>query len=245
MTAIETATNGVRLGLALAAGGLALAGCAPTAPDPRGVARDETLVQTQGRGRAETKPDEARFSVGVGTFGATGPEAGAANARRMAAVVAALRQAGVAQDDLQTRQLTIARLDYGPNRGRFEANNVVAARVRDVTKASAALAAATGAGANVLSGPELRVADPEAATRSAYAAAYRAARARADAYAAAAGLKVTRVLAIRDGAAGDGPQPYPMVQTMAVAPPPVAAPPVLTGTSEAEVTVTAEFALGR
>lgn len=225
--------------------GLAFAGCAREAPDPRGVARDETLVQTQGRARAEARPDEARFSVGVSALGATGPEASAANARKMAAVVAALRGAGVAQDDLQTRQLTVNRLDYGPNRGRFEASNVVAARLRDVGKASAALGAATGAGANVLSGPDLRVSDPEAATRSAYAAAYKAARARANAYAAAAGLRVTRVLAIRDAATG-GEQPYPMIQTMAVAPPPVVAgPPVMAGTSETEVIVTAQFALTR
>lgn len=219
------------------------AGCAPQAADPRGVARDETLVQTQGHARAEARPDEARFSVGVSTIAASGPEASAANARKMEAVVAALRGAGVAQDELQTRQLSVNRLDYGPNRGRFEANNVVSARVRDVNKASAALGAATNAGANILSGPDLRVGDPEATTRSAYAAAYKAARARADAYAAAAGLKVTRVLAIRDAASGSGPQPYPMIQTTAapVAPPP----PVLAGMNEAEVAVTVDFALGR
>ena len=62
-----------------------------------------------------------------------------------------------------------------------------------------AIAAATEAGANLLSGPDLRVSDREKASRSAYAAAYRAARARAEAYAGAAGLKIDRVLAIHDG----------------------------------------------
>jgi uncharacterized protein YggE len=42
----------------------------------------------------------------------------------------------------------------------------------------------------------MTVSDPEAANRSAYAQAYKAARARAETYAAAAGLKISRVLAI-------------------------------------------------
>src|SRR3546814_19628744 len=72
-------------------------------------------------------------------------------------------------------------------------------------EAGGAVAATTRAGANGLSGPTLRVSDQEAATKSAYAAAYRAARARAEAYAGAAGLKIDRVLTIRDG--GDSGPP--------------------------------------
>lgn len=49
-----------------------------------------------------------------------------------------------------------------------------------MTKASEAIVATTEAGANLLSGPNLRVADAEKASLSAYAAAYQAARARAD-----------------------------------------------------------------
>src|SRR3546814_9865600 len=75
-------------------------------------------------------------------------------------------------------------------------------------EAGGAVAATTRAGANVLSGPTLRVSDQEAATKSAYAAAYRAARARAEAYAGAAGLKIDRVLTIRDGGDNRPPMPY-------------------------------------
>ena len=45
-----------------------------------------------------------------------------------------------------------------------------------------------------------RVSNREAASKSAYAAAYKAARSRAEAYAGAADLKVSRVLAISPGA---------------------------------------------
>lgn len=223
---------------------LTLAACSERAPDPRGVDREETLVRTTGTARAETRPDEARFSAGVLAIGTTGPEASMANAAKMSAVVAAIRALGVAENDIQTQQLSVARREYGPNRNRFEANNVVAVRIRKVDQAGAIIAAATGAGANILSGPELRVGDLEAATRRAYADAYLAARARANAYAAAAGLKVTRVLAIRDTAPGrEEPMAMGGVALQSVAP--VVAPPVMPGTSEAQVSVTADFALGR
>ena len=152
------------------------------------------------------------------------------------------------EDDLQTRSITLARIDYGPNRGRFQANNLIEIKVRDIKRAGEALAAITEAGANVLSGPNLRVSDPENAGRSAYAAAYRSARARAEAYAQAAGLKVARVLAIRDGDDSGGPIYLPGfeasmdAQARAVAPE-QSAPPVQAGISTREVRIRVDFAL--
>lgn len=229
---------------------LGLAACSDSAPDPRGVGRDEVLVQVSASGRADTRPDEARFTVGVETIAATSREASARNSATINRVAAALRSLGVKEEDLQTRSITLSRIDYGPNRGRFQANNLIDIKVREIRRAGEALAAITDAGANVLSGPNLRVSDPENAGRSAYAAAYRAARARADAYAGAAGLKVARVLAIRDGGGVSPPFPYERDAVMAeqAAPPPVAtmaAPPVQPGVSTREVQIRVDFALAK
>jgi uncharacterized protein YggE len=222
---------------------LALAACSE-APDPRGVERDEVLLQVSATGRAETRPDEARFTAGVETIAASAAAASAGNNEVMNRVAAALERLGVKPDDLQTRSITLSRIDYGPNRGRFQANNMVEVRVRDIRRAGEAIAATTQAGANVLSGPNLAISDPEAASRSAYAQAYKAARARAEAYAQAAGLKVARVLAIRDGGETGAPMPYygdaavgAVVQTAAPAPP------VRPGLTTNEVRVRADFAL--
>lgn len=219
------------------------AGCSDHRRDPRGVDRDEVLLQVTANGSSEAKPDEARFSVGVSSIAANGEAATLANNAKMTAVVGKLRAAGIAEKDIQTSQLTVARIDYGPNRNRFEANNVVTVLLRDVAKAGEAVAAATGVGANVLSGPDFRVADPEAASRNAYAAAFRAARARADTYAQAAGLKVARVLAIRDGAQPPAPMPYAMDAVMAESA--NRAPPVMAGTNTSNVTVNVDFALAK
>lgn len=221
-----------------------LAACAQQAPDPRGVERDEVLLQVVATGRADTRPDEARFTAGVSTIAATAAAASAGNNAVINRVVAALERLGVRGDDVQTRQITLGRIDYGQNRGRFQANNMIEVRIRDVARAGQAIAATTEAGANVLSGPDLRISDPEAANRSAYAAAYRAARARAEAYAQAAGLRVARVLAIRDTGEADGPIPYGRDMIMAEdAAQTVAPPPVRPGLETSQVRVRADFAL--
>jgi hypothetical protein len=226
--------------------GSTLAGCSAQQPDPRGVARDEVLLQVMATGRTDTRPDQARFTAGVETKAATAAAASAGNNEVMARVTAALDRLGVKPDDVQTRQISLQRIDYGPERGRFQASNMIEVRLRDLKRAGDAIAATTEAGANVLSGPNMTVSDPEAANRSAYAQAYKAARARAEAYATAAGLKVARVLAIRDG--GDsGPTAYygdAMATAQVSAPPPIVSPPPMRpGMNASEVRVRVDFAL--
>jgi uncharacterized protein YggE len=224
---------------------LTLAACGDTPPDPRGVEHDETLLSVSATGRSETRPDEARFTAGVSTIAASAEEATRRNNEKMTKVTAALTGFGVAAKDLQTRQLTVNRIDWGANKGKFEAVNQVEVRMRAVDKAGEAVAATTKAGANVLSGPTLRVSDQEAATKSAYAAAYRAARARAEAYAGAAGLRIERVLTIRDG--GDSAPPpmpyYAEADAANQAAVQSAAPPFNPGVNETQVSVRVDFAL--
>jgi len=228
----------------------ALAACQPAAPDARGVARDETLLTVSATGRAETRPDEARFMVGVNTLAPSAGEASRLNNEKMARVTTALTRFGIKPDDLQTTNLTLNRIDYGKDRGRFQASNNVTVRLKDISKASDAILATTEAGANLISGPTLRVSDAEKASLAAYAAAYKAARARADAYASAAGLKVDRILAIRDGGQFPG-HPVPMdamadeamsgrAAAQVSAPPP---PPFNPGVNTSNVSVRVDFAL--
>lgn len=227
---------------------LCLAGTAACSnePDPRGVDRRETLLQVSAVGQADTRPDEARFTAGVSTTEGSAAAASTANNEAMQKVVRAVQAAGIKPDDVQTRNISLSRIDYGPQRGRFRADNMVEVRVRDVDRISPAIAAATEAGANILSGPDLRVSDQEGANRSAYAQAYKAARARAEAYAQAAGLKISRVLAIRETGAhgGEIPYPPPIVRGMAVeqaaAPPP---PSIMPGMNVSQVRIQVDFAL--
>ena len=230
---------------------LLTAACERAPADPRGVDRDETLLTVTATGRADTRPDEARLQLGVQSQAGSPEEASRLNREKMQRVTDALARLGVKPDDLQTRNLSLQRIDHGPERGRFRADNVLEVTIRDMAKVGEAVTAVTSAGANVLSGPDLRISDRETANRSAYAAAYRAARQRAEAYAQAADLKISRVLGIYDGGEYGAGIPRPM--PVAAPPPPPyiervspeeAQPaPFNPGVSSTEVRVRVDFAL--
>lgn len=228
------------------AGLTVVTGCSPAAPDPRGVDRGETLLTVTGTGRAEATPDQALFTAGLSSIAPAAEAASTRNAETMNRITGALAKLNVPARDIQTQNLSVNRIGYGPNRGQYEASNSIAVRVRDTAKIGQTIAAVTAAGANIVAGPNLSIADPERANLGAYGAAYKAARAKADAYAAAAGLHIMRVISIRDsGEGGIMPQMGDMEARM-VAPPPVvqaAPPPVMAGTNANVVTVRVDFAL--
>ena len=225
---------------------LAITACERAAPDPRGVDRDETLLTVTASGRADSRPDEAKLQLGVQSQAGSAGEAGRLNREKMDRVTAALSRLGVKPDDFQTRNLSVNRIDYGKERGQFRAYNVVEVTLRDMTKVGDAVTAVTEAGANVMSGPDLRISDRESANKSAYAAAYRAARSRAEVYAGAAGLKIERVLAIRDGGESGtmAMDASYALEAAAQSVAPVSAPaPFSAGRNTTEVNVRVDFAL--
>jgi len=229
-----------------------LAACQPANPDPRGVEKGETLLTISASGRAEARPNEARLRMGVVSAGANPTEASRLNREKMAKVTAVLTRLGVKPDDLQTQQLTLERVEYGRERGQFRAANVLEARLTNMERVGEAVTAVTEAGANLLGGPDLRVTDREAANRTAYANAYKAARSRADAYGDAAGLEVVRVVNIVDGGEYGILMPPPIVRSQATSmdaavpvapPPPEQGAPFNPGLNRTEVRVRVDFAL--
>lgn len=222
-----------------------LAACGDTPPDPRGIDRDETLLSVSATGEAQSVPDLAHIEIGIEGFAANAKAAGEANASKASEISAALAKFGVAEKDLQTRNLSIGRVQYGPRRGQYQASNILRVTLRDAPKAGEVVAAVTDAGANIVSGPDFEVSDPEKANRGAYIAAYRAARTRAEAYAEAADMEIARVLVIRDGGMGSPERPYyayaPAEMVMEEAAD--IAPPIHAGTTRVSVSVQVDFVL--
>lgn len=200
---------------------LLLGACGDTVYDPRGVEHEETLLSVSAIGEAETRPDQARFQAGVNNWAATARAASDATAADINEIVGALKARGIDERDIQTRAIGVQRIDYGDRRGQFQASNVVSVTVRDVNKVGDVVSAVTDAGANIVSGPDFRQSDPEGAANSAYANAYRAAKKRAEAYAEAADMRISRVLSIRDAGGAQGSRYLP--GAVPVAPPPVVA----------------------
>jgi len=224
---------------------LALTACGRGRDDHR-LGRGETLLTVVGSGHADAAPDEAAFVIGVTAIGADAAEASRLDNEKMQKVMASLRGLGVEQDKIQTRTLTLERIDYGADRGKFRANNSVSARMAASGRVGEVVVAATQAGANLLSGPTLTVSDSARAGAASTAAAYKAARARADAYAAAAGLHVERVLAIRDG--GQQSIVEENMTVMDVAAPvsaPAPPPPFSPGMNRSDASVTVDYALAK
>lgn len=194
-------------------------------------------------------PDMATITAGVVTQASDAAAALAANSQRMEKVVAALKRAGVADRDLRTSQIMVQpQYRYGEGRAPqitgYQASNDVTVRLRDLARVGPVIDTLVAQGANRIDGPAFGIDKPEPLMDQARAEAVRKARARADILAAAAGVKVRRVLAISEG--GDMRPPImPMMRTMAmdsgVAAP---APPIEPGESEVRAVVTVAFEIG-
>jgi uncharacterized protein YggE len=215
------------------------------------VAPGDTLLTITAEGKSTRTPDLATFSTGVQTTGKTASEAMKANAAAMSKVVAALTGAGVANRDIQTSNLSLnpvyedrsnqpqSRQDLPPRIVGYQAANTVNVRARDLARMGQVIDALVAAGANQVNGPDFALDKPEAALDEARADAIRSARARADLYARATGLKVLRVVSIAESG-GYSPQPRVYrAKAMAMD----AATPVAAGEVGMNVSVTVQYEL--
>lgn len=161
-------------------------------------------IVVSGTGRATVEPDVADLRLGVAIAQPTVALARSIAAEAMAAVLAAVLEAGVAQRDVRTTLLTVQpRYDYrdgkAPTLTGYDLSNVVEVTVRDLAALGAVVDGALGAGSTSLDGLSFRVADPRDAERSARIAAVAEARSHAEILAEAAGVTITGVVDIREG----------------------------------------------
>lgn len=196
-------------------------------------------ITVTGVGRVNTVPDEAEFSLGITTKGRTAAGALAANSERMRKLIEALKAVGVAERDIQTRDVSVGS-DYDET-GRsddFVASNTVSILIRDLDRAGAVLDTAAQAGANNVYGPSLTRSNREGLEAKALEDAVANARKRAEALADAAGVELGAVTAINEaGAAVPGPMELRAVDAAA------SSPPIERGTQEIQATVTVTFAI--
>ena len=165
--------------------------------------RRETLLTVHASATTRTAPDLAIVTLGVVARGATARAAQEAQNARMNAVMAAVRAAGVADSDVQTVGFSldpqyVYRRGQPPRIGAYQSRNVVAIRISNLSAVSGLIDATVADGANELQGIQFTFRDDEASRDAARAKAVETARARADAYAAAAHMRVARVVSITE-----------------------------------------------
>jgi uncharacterized protein YggE len=120
----------------------------------------------------------------------------------------AVRTQGVAPKDVQTQELSVRPQFADENRANDEgrppritgyvATNTLTLTLRDLGKAPDIVDALFEAGANNVQGPNFSLSHPEPAQAEARRAAVAAAREQADEYAAALGMRVSRVLRVSE-----------------------------------------------
>jgi len=171
-----------------------------------------TRLDVVATGEVTRVPDLARISAGVVSQAPTAVVALAANSTQMTRVLAALRRSGIAERDIQTSSVSLSpSYRYADNQAPvltgYQASNQVTIRFREIARAGAILDTLVREGANQIAGPSLEVERPGPALDEARVLALRAARARADIYAGAAGLRVARILSITENGGDYRPQP--------------------------------------
>ena len=238
----------MRLVVALAA--LLAAGAAAAQPAIT-LAPNEALLSVEAEGRFASRPDVMTISAGTVTTGATAAEAVAANAALAQRLVAAVRAAGIEPRDVRTSHFQVEpRFEGGRNRGDegglpprivgYVVTNGLSVRLRDLGNAETLIARLFEAGANSVRGPVFTLADDREARRSAERRAIEQARAEAENYAAAVGLRVGRLLRVSDRRAWSGTQSE---QAIVVTGSSIRPTPIEPGEIETRAVVYVDFAL--
>lgn len=204
-----------------------LAAIAPArAQEPPPVPPARIIVSGEGSVRAV--PDYAEIAIGATTNGATAGAATEANSRIMAAVAAAMRNAGIAPEDLQTARFSVqpvyasAVSNSAPKLSGFRVTNQFDVTVRQVERVGDVLDRAIAAGANEVGSIQFLHADPSKTLDAARTAALADARRKAELYARAAGLTLGAVSWVIEEQA-NVPQPRVFGARMASAPVPISA----------------------
>lgn len=170
-----------------------------------------TLLTVHASAETRTTPDLAVLTLGVLARGATAQAAQRAQSERMAAITAAVRAAGIEEGEVQTvgygLEPVYTHVRNGPSRiTSYQSRNTVAIRVRDLSTLSGLIDAAVADGANELHGIQFTFQDEEASLDAARAEAVQTAQARAERYAAAAGMRVARMLSITEPGGATPPE---------------------------------------
>jgi uncharacterized protein YggE len=259
------------ISLILAAGAMASAMPVLAQPAPPVVvAPGNTVLTVSAEGRTLRQPELAVFTAGVTTQGQTAATALGENSQAMTRVIAALRRAGIAERDIQTSNLSIQPVYADPNRDAmlaarasgqpfippppeqqvpriigYQASNQVSVRQRNLRDFGRVIDTLASAGANQINGPAFQMDDDRAALDEARLDAMANAKARAELYARATGLRVARILSISETGGYYGPPPvaFARMASMDVAAPPPPPAPVQPGELQLNTSVVVLYEL--
>ena len=174
---------------------LGMSSVAMAAPGP-----GTAVISVSGQGRADVVPDMAVVNIGIVTTGKTAQLAQAENARVASDVTATLGQLGIFSKDIQTNYTMSPVYEKGDYRKAvgYRANNTVTVTVNDVAKAGQVIDAALSSGATDVNGLSFGLKDAKSVRNTALQMAVQDARSKADAIAAALGVKIVGIQNVKE-----------------------------------------------
>lgn len=198
-------TRGSLIGWAVALAAVVALGVALVLPRSSAAQNPTTdsrkRITVVGRGDVQVVPDVARVTIGVTTEGPDAATALAENNTKTAALIDAIKQAGVAETDIQTSNFSIyPTYNYDsptPQITGYQVTNAVNVKL-SIAGAGDLLDKVVAVGANNVSGIAFEVADPSKALAAARQAAMGDAKLRADQFAGAGNSQVGEVLVISE-----------------------------------------------
>jgi len=175
-------------------------------------ADDNTRIDIVGYGTAPQAVQLLTMRAGVTAFSPSASKAVAENATTMSAIRRQLARYGIDPKDVRTGNLSLQPTTRRPNpHGEsvegFEVRHTLSITFRDIARTGAVMDVLVGAGADQVSGPAFSSEATPEAQSPARLAAIRDAEQRAQFYARALGMKVKRVVTMRDGSSYASPEP--------------------------------------
>jgi len=197
-----------------------------------------------GEGKISVVPDIAVVSAGVQAQGATVKLAQDQLNKNINAVSGAVKKAGVAEKDIQTSGYNINPMyEYTsgtPHITGYQASSSLTVKVRAIDTANSVIDAATGAGANQISGITFDVDDKTKAQNQAREKAVADAKSKAVNAARIAGFTLGKIMNYSENF-GNAPRPVPMLAKADIAGTAGVPTQVETGTQDITVTVTLSY----
>ena len=224
---------------------IAIAAAPAFAQAPQPQAADAAIV-VAGEGSINAAPDYAAISAGAVTRAKTAGEAAENNAKAMASIIAALTDAGIARNDIQTTQFSLQPVyTVGQPGGEqrltgFSVTNRVNVKIRDLGKAGAILDRLVAAGATEIGTIQYLHSNSSALLDQARQGAVADARRKAELYAKAAGVNLGAVVFIAENTGYAPPIFGKALRAMAAAAPPTQ---VMTGEDTLSTQVTVGFGI--
>ena len=206
-------------------------------------------IHVSGTGKASASPDKADLSLSVEIQAKTAEAARNQAAGAIEALIKAVKNAGVADKDIQTRSVSLYP-NYSPDTANkivgYQLTNQVSVCIRDIDKASDVIDSSVKAGGNAtrVQGINFGIENADTALAQAREKAYDNAKMKAEQYAKLAGVALGLPLHISEGNAfSPVPMPYAEMRTLKAGMADSASTPVQAGEQEVIVNVDVVFGI--